>query len=172
MPSTRPTVLKSFAARSHDHGHCVETALAKAERACAASGRRLTPLRRRVLELIWASHLPVKAYDLLALLGQERAQAAPPTVYRALDFLLEAGLIHRLTSLNAYIGCGEPLEGHVSQFLICTQCGTVAELAAPQLSAYVDECARRLHFKVVRETIEVAGECRDCQQTEQGTLHE
>jgi hypothetical protein len=82
--------------------------------------QRLTPLRRRVLELIWNSHLPVKAYELLSQLAQERAQAAPPTVYRALEFLQDAGLVHRIASLNAFVGCGEPLAGHVSQFLICT----------------------------------------------------
>ena len=86
------TVLKSFASPAHDHGRCIKTALVKAERACAASGKRLTPLRRRVLELIWNSHLPVKAYELLSQLAQERAQAAPPTVYRALEFLQDQGL--------------------------------------------------------------------------------
>ena len=160
------TVLKSFASPAHDHGRCIKTALVKAERACTTSGKRLTPLRRRVLELIWNSHLPVKAYELLSHLAQERAQAAPPTVYRALEFLQDAGLVHRIASLNAFVGCGEPLAGHVSQFLICTRCGTVAELAEPALSAGIAASAQRLGFKVARETIEVEGRCRDCQKAE------
>ena len=165
MNQVRETVLKSFATAAHDHGRCIKTALAKAEQACVTSGKRLTPLRRRVLELVWGSHEPVKAYELLALLGQEREQAAPPTVYRALDFLQDAGLVHRIASLNAFVGCGEPREGHVSQFLICTACGTVAELADPALSRRIADCAERLGFRVARETMEIEGTCRNCQKT-------
>ncbi len=162
MNTADHTVLRRFANGVHDHGRCVSGAMAKAELACAASGRRLTPLRRRVLELVWGSHLPVKAYDVLAILGQERAQAAPPTVYRALDFLQSVGLVHRIASLNAFVGCGEPQRGHVGQFLICTQCGAVAELADPALAQRVRRSAERLGFAVQRETIEVEGVCRSC----------
>lgn len=171
MNQLRETVLKSFASAAHDHGRCVKTALSKAEEACSRSGKRLTPLRRRVLELVWGSHMPVKAYDLLAILGQEREQAAPPTVYRALDFLQDAGLVHRIASLNAFVGCGAPEEGHVSQFLICTACGTVAELADPALSARIADCAERLGFRVARETMEIEGICRHCQKTGKAPAH-
>lgn len=155
-------VLRGFAAGRHDHQRCIATALSKADAACSASGRRLTPLRRRVLELVWGSHTPVKAYDLLATLGRERNQAAPPTVYRALDFLQEAGLVHRIASMNAYVGCGEPGETHAGQFLICKRCGTVAELDEPALSATIAASAARLGFEVRRETIEIEGLCADC----------
>ncbi|MSQ69535.1 MAG: transcriptional repressor [Gammaproteobacteria bacterium] len=164
MTIAKQTVLKSFAAVVHDHGRCVTTALAKAETACATAGKRLTPLRRRVLELVWGSHLPVKAYDLLAILGREREQAAPPTVYRALDFLQQVGLVHRIASLNAFVGCGEPLQGHVSQFLICTQCGTVAELANLGLSTSISASAEALGFQATRQTIEVEGICKHCRK--------
>jgi Fur family zinc uptake transcriptional regulator len=157
-------VLRGFASGRHDHRRCVATALSKADAACSASGRRLTPLRRRVLELVWGSHTPVKAYDLLATLGRERDQAAPPTVYRALDFLQEAGLVHRIASLNAYVGCGEPGETHAGQFLICVRCGTVAELDEPALSATIAASAARLGFEVRRETIEIEGVCADCRR--------
>ncbi|MCC7121167.1 MAG: transcriptional repressor [Gammaproteobacteria bacterium] len=157
-------VLRSFTPARHDHRRCVSAALSKADATCNASGRRLTPLRRRVLELVWRSHTPVKAYDLLAALGREREQAAPPTVYRALDFLLEAGLVHRIASLNAFVGCGEPGPGHTGQFLICTACGTVAELDEPALSKTIAASAERLGFEVRRETIEIAGLCAGCRR--------
>ena len=163
------TVLRKFTPARHDHQRCVATALAKAEEACAASGKRLTPLRRKVLELVWSSHLPVKAYDLLAQLGSGRDQAAPPTVYRALDFLQEAGLVHRIASLNAFVGCGEPRARHVGQFLICIQCGAVAEMADAEVSARIEQRAEKLGFRVVRETIEVEGTCRDCRRKPGGS---
>ena len=162
-------VLRKFTPARHDHQRCVKTALAKAEEACATSGKRLTPLRRRVLELVWSSHLPVKAYDLLARLGSGREQAAPPTVYRALDFLQDAGLVHRIASLNAFVGCGEPRSHHVGQFLICTRCGAVAEMADADVSARIEQRAEQMGFRVARETIEVEGTCRDCRRKPEGS---
>jgi Fur family zinc uptake transcriptional regulator len=159
-------VLRSFTPARHDHRRCVSLALSKADATCSASGLRLTPLRRRVLELVWGSHTPVKAYDLLSTLGKERNQAAPPTVYRALDFLLEAGLVHRIASLNAFVGCGEPGAGHSGQFLICTACGTVAELDEPALTRTIAASAERLGFEVRRETVEIAGLCAGCRRNE------
>ena len=102
-----------LASRPHDHSHCVTHALGEAESLCTKSGVRLTDLRRRVLELVWQSHKPLGAYDILAVLSeQDGRRAAPPTVYRALDFLLENGLVHRIASLNAFIGCNHPGHAH------------------------------------------------------------
>ncbi|MHA1109066.1 MAG: transcriptional repressor, partial [Alphaproteobacteria bacterium] len=95
-------ILAPFRATGHDHKRCIAEALAAAEEICARQSVKLTDLRRRVLELIWDRHEPVRAYDLLDQLRAGRRSAAPPTIYRALDFLLEAGLIHRIESLNAY----------------------------------------------------------------------
>src|SRR3546814_13619005 len=98
-----------LACTPHDHDHCVSHALAEADSLCARQGVRLTALRKRVLELVWQSHKPLGAYDILAqLTEQDGRRAAPPTVYRALDFLLENGLVHRIASLNAFIGCNHP----------------------------------------------------------------
>jgi Fur family zinc uptake transcriptional regulator len=109
----------------HGHGHCIASALAEARGLCQEKGVRLTPLRDKVLELVWQSHQPVGAYEVLAELGrQEDCPAQPPTVYRFLDFLLEQGLIHRLSSMNAYIGYPHPGEHHHSCFLICEGCRT------------------------------------------------
>ncbi|NAT18288.1 Fur family transcriptional regulator, partial [Pseudomonas syringae pv. actinidifoliorum] len=104
MPNT------PLASRPHDHSHCVHSALAEAETLCTQQGLRLTTLRRRVLELVWQSHKPLGAYDILAVLSEEDGRrAAPPTVYRALDFSSwKNGLVHRIASLNAFTGCNHP----------------------------------------------------------------
>lgn len=158
------SVIQDFPPPDHDHDHCVGDALAEAERICLARGERLTPLRRRVLELVWLSHRPVKAYDLLEALSRERKRAAPPTVYRALEFLRDAGLVHRLESLNAFLGCAKPSQRHSAQFLICEGCGAVAEMDDATLTAKIAANAKRLGFTVADEKIEVKGQCRACRQ--------
>ena len=155
-------ILADFKSKSHDHRHCVAAALAAAEELCADRGLRLTALRRRVLELIWGRHRPARAYDLLDQLRGERRRAAPPTVYRALEFLLAHGLVHRIETLNAYVGCGEPGSRHAGQFLICRDCHAVAELDDPEIAHIVADKADRLGFRVQRQTIEVIGICPDC----------
>ncbi|QBQ54572.1 Fur family transcriptional regulator [Nitrosococcus wardiae] len=155
-------ILVPFRGPSHNHYHCIRDALAVAEKTCASRGLRLTKLRRRVLELVWEHHVPVKAYDILDQLRQEHRGAAPPTVYRALDFLLQAGLIHRLETLNAYVGCGDPDRPHIGQFLLCRQCGTVAELDAPEITGILSREARHLGFRVDRQTVEIRGLCPQC----------
>lgn len=156
-------VIQGFESVEHDHQHCVADALSEAERVCTERGERFTPLRRTVFELLWSSHKPVKAYDLLAQLALTHDRPAPPTVYRALDFLQEAGLVHKLESLNAYIGCGEPGRRHQGQFMICEQCGVVAELDDEALTSLIDTNARKIGFKVNDETIEISGLCKHCQ---------
>lgn len=155
-------VLAPFRPVGHNHRKCVADALAAAEDICAEQGVSLTALRRRVLELIWNRHEPVGAYELLDQLRAVHRGAAPPTVYRALDFLLKAGLVHRIESLNAYVGCGGPASSHGGQFFLCTGCGRVAELDDEDISHRVTERARRLGFSVRRQTIEIMGLCSQC----------
>ena len=147
----------------HDHRKCVHTALSTAEAVCNARGEKLTPVRKRVLELVWASHRPVGAYALLDSLRADGRSAAPPTVYRALEFLLAQGLVHRVESLNAYLGCAHPADGHVAQFLICRQCGTAAELEESDIATAIDRHAKRAGFAVERRTVEATGLCAACQ---------
>jgi Fur family zinc uptake transcriptional regulator len=156
------TWLRAFKPPRHRHADCVSGALAAAERSCAVHGQRLTELRRRVLELVWESHRPIKAYDVLARLQQERNGAAPPTVYRALEFLRTEGLVHRIESLNAFVGCGEPARAHTGQFLICRRCGAVAEMDDAELSDLIAGKAGKMGFRVDRETIEIEGVCGEC----------
>ena len=142
----------------HDHGHCVATALATAEAECRRRGARLTDIRRQVLELVWRSHVPVGAYALLEALGK----AAPPTVYRALDFLLAHGLIHRIETLNAYVGCPHPGHGAAGQFLLCRRCGAAAELNDAGIELAVARAAAALGFSIAALTVEAEGVCRFC----------
>jgi len=155
-------MLAPFSAAPHDHDDCVRDALAAAELFCQARGARLTPIRRRVLELVWASHEPVGAYGLLDRLAAEGGKAVPPTVYRALDFLMEHGLVHRLERLNAYVGCAHRHGPHAAQFLICTGCGRVAELDDPDIGAALTGSAQSRGFSITRQTVEAEGICSDC----------
>lgn len=156
--------------------------LARAEAACERRGARLTELRRTVLGLILAADRPVGAYDLLDRLRNGRRQAAPPTVYRALDFLLEQGLIHRIERLSAFVGCvshgdvgagggGTGSEGagdghahhHAAQFLICRDCGRVTELDDHGLVYALTAAAARQGFQVGgASTVEAEGTCAAC----------
>jgi Fur family transcriptional regulator, zinc uptake regulator len=160
-----------FAPAGHDHRACVDVALSAADAVCAARDVRLTPLRRRVLELVWHNHNPVGAYAILEAMQADRwtgskadtrGPVAPPTVYRALDFLLENGLVHRIEMLNAYIGCCQPGARHSGQFLLCGACGSAAELASDALLATIDSEAQRRGFSVRRVMVEVEGLCPDC----------
>lgn len=146
----------------HDHPN-VEARLLEAENQCISTGARLTPLRKEVLELILNASGPVGAYDLLAKLkGNSERPAAPPTVYRTLDFLLEKGFIHRLTSINAYIPCCHPREGHQAAFLICTGCNSVKEASALGLIQQLDLLATSDQFKAHHSIIEISGLCQQC----------
>ena len=169
---TDGNILAPFQPKNHDHGKCVAEAIETAEARCARDGRSFTPLRRRVLELVWSSHGPVGAYELLDELRAERRGAAPPTIYRALDFLLGNGLIHRIESLNAYVGCGSPDQHsdqhHGGQFLICRDCGAVAELDDPAIADTIATRASALGFGVECQTIEVTGLCPRCTQAPEG----
>lgn len=148
----------------HDHTACVAQALDAADAECRRSGARLTELRRRVLELVWCSHRPVGAYAVLESLGRDGFCAAPPTVYRALDFLLAQGLVHRIERLNAFIGCAHPGKPHGAHFLLCEKCGAAAELDDARIDEAVEAAAGRLGFTVSRKTVEIEGLCPACQE--------
>lgn len=154
----------AFAEPGHDHAVCVEDALAEADLRCRANAVRLTAQRRRVLELVWRAHTPVGAYALLERLREDGVAAQPPTVYRALDFLVENGLVHRIESLNAFVGCARPDKAHVAQFLICSQCRATAELDEATIQGAIAEGAAAAGFSVLRATVEIAGLCPNCRR--------
>ena len=152
----------TFPDDTHDHGACISQALGAAAELCSKRGARLTALRRRVLEIVWQSHKPLGAYTILEVLTADGRSAAPPTVYRALDFLVAHGLVHKLASLNAFVGC--PAPGHVgtSQFLICRHCGVTAEVDDQAVEAAIDNTAAAHGFRPVGYMVEISGLCPTC----------
>ena len=153
----------AFLDAGHDHDHCLEGALGRAAALCEERGVRLTPLRKRVLELIWSGHKPLGAYEILDILRTERRGPVPPTVYRALDFLLRNGLVHRIESLNSFVGCPNPDSHHGGQFLICRSCGMTGELNDSRIDDAILKSAAKAGFAVGRRTIEIEGLCPHCQ---------
>lgn len=165
MPPVK--ILRKFTQGRHKHSTCVTAALDAAITNCRLVGERLTPLRRQVLELVWSSHGPIKAYDILDAMRAKKRGAAPPTVYRALDFLQQQGLVHKIESLNAYIGCGAPGHDGTGQLLICRDCGEVAEMDDAEIIELIAAKSRNLGFKIVSPTIEITGLCGRCQARHQ-----
>lgn len=152
-----------FINAKHNHQDCIKRALRRAEALCQRSKKRFTETRRRVLEIVWSQHKPIGAYEVLDLLQQE-GRSAPPKVYRALDFLQQMGLVHRIASLNAYVGCTAPGEPHDGHFLICESCRALAELDAPSITNAINQSAENSGFVSHRHTVEIMGLCPDCRQ--------
>lgn len=148
----------------HDHTACTKSALESAETLCRKKGVRLTAIRRRVLELVWNSHKAVKAYDILESLDASDGALAPATVYRALDFLQQQGLVHKVESLNAFVGCAHPADSHDCQFFICDDCGDVSECCDNTLTQRIRKNATLAGFRPRRQMLEVRGTCSGCRQ--------
>jgi Fur family transcriptional regulator, zinc uptake regulator len=149
-------------APTHNHDVCRSRAVQTADRLCAERGVQLTTIRRQVLELIWGSHRAVKAYDLLDQMKPEQQSAKPATVYRALDFLLEQGLIHRVESLNAFIGCSCSERQHEQLLLICVGCNEVEERPGVMVMEAVSRELELAGFTVHHKAIEIQGLCKSC----------
>ncbi|MBQ2260080.1 MAG: transcriptional repressor [Loktanella sp.] len=145
----------------HDHDNCISAALAAADAACAARKVKLSPVRRRVLEILLESHVALGAYDVLARLDAEGLGSKPPVAYRALSFLVEQGFVHRIERLNAFIACAHPGANHNPAFMICRKCGTVAEAQASSRS--LAQAAAANGFQLEQTVIEAEGLCPTCQ---------
>jgi Fur family transcriptional regulator, zinc uptake regulator len=137
--------------------------LSEAEQRCDAAGESLTPLRRKVLELLMDEPGPAKAYDLLPKLDTDKGPAKPPTIYRALDFLVRMGLAHRIESLNAFVACDVGACARSTIFLICESCGGAEEFDAGHALVDLTEAASRDGFAIKRTMIEASGVCSTCQ---------
>ncbi|OJY25416.1 MAG: Fur family transcriptional regulator [Rhodobacterales bacterium 65-51] len=148
----------------HDHHLCSDAVMSQAEAMLAASGARLTPVRRRVLEILLEQHRAMGAYDVLQRLAAEGFGNQPPVAYRALDFLVEQGLAHRIQRLNAFTACMHPGEAHAPAFLICQGCNTVAEAPAAPVRAALESAAADLGFTVERASVEALGLCPACRE--------
>jgi Fur family zinc uptake transcriptional regulator len=162
----------NLAFAEHNHAHCIDTAITTAQRLCEERDVRLTPLRQQVLQLVWQSHKPLGAYAILDLLiaqqpGERTRRQAPPTVYRALEFLLEHGLVHRINSLNAFIGCSQPRAQHRSHFLICQQCKSTVEIVDTTLDKAIHKLAQQAEFTETGSFVEIIGSCSACRRITQ-----
>lgn len=154
--------LPDLAFAPHDHQHCAAEALARAETSVQMTGARLTPVRRRTLEILLESHKAMGAYDVLARLSTDGFGNQPPVAYRALEFLVDQGLAHRIQRLNAFTACVHPGEDHAPAFLICRICQGVAETAAEPARLALEAEARKAGFTVERSTFEALGLCPIC----------
>ena len=156
--------MKSLGFANHDHVACIETGVAAAAAHCAERGLQLTPVRKRVLEILLKEHRAMGAYDILDVLRGEGFNSQPPVAYRALDFLVGQGFVHRVEGLNAFVACSHPGVQHDAAFLICRGCRTVAETEIP-VSA-LNAASKQAGFNMEGATVEVQGRCSDC--TEDG----
>jgi Fur family zinc uptake transcriptional regulator len=151
-----------FPAPDHDHENCTSAAIAHAEELCAARAQRLTPMRRRVLETLLASHKPLGAYEIIERLATQN-RPAPITVYRALDFLRDNALVHRIESRNAFVACVHHHAGSDPVvFLICERCGSVGEATGGGIADALKASCRAAGFAAKSPVIEIAGICSHC----------
>jgi|SRR5262249_36822295 len=154
-----------FPSPDHDHARCSADTLAHAEALCAERGQRLTPMRRRVLEILAASHRPLGAYEIMDEVAHKGARPAPITVYRALEFLREHGLVHRIESRNAFLAC---VHNHRSDalvaFLICERCGAVGEAAAAAVGQTLAAAVKSAGFAPKTSVVEITGVCSHCRK--------
>ncbi|MEM9707734.1 MAG: Fur family transcriptional regulator [Pseudomonadota bacterium] len=146
----------------HDHNVCAETALKRAEKEVGERGLRLTPVRRRALEILLEEHRALGAYEVLERLAAEGFGAQPPVAYRALDFLVEHGLAHRIQRLNAFAACMHAGLDHEPVFFICRDCKMVAETPAAPVRRAIQDAADRIGFQPVHAHVEVLGVCPAC----------
>jgi Fur family zinc uptake transcriptional regulator len=144
------------------HQNCVDNALEQAQLVCDDNDSRFTTLRKRVLELVWARHEPVKAYDLLSELQKEDKAAKPSTVYRTLDFLLDLGLVHKIYRQNAYVGCVNPQEERPCFFLVCNNCNRITEKHDEEYKKLIEKISRKHQFKMRDSSFEIEGLCNHC----------
>lgn len=155
----------AFPAPDHDHGRCAADAMSHAERQCAERGQKFTPIRRRVLQALLASHKPLGAYEIIDDLARAMPRPAPITIYRALEFLMENGLVHRIESRNAFLAC---VHNHdtapVVALLICDRCGSVGEISAAPLARSVAEMVDGTGFSPKLSVVEITGLCGHCQR--------
>ncbi len=153
----------TLAFQSHDHSHCSGDLIQRAEQIAAARGARLTPVRRRTLEILLEQHRALGAYEVLDRLAQDGFGNKPPVAYRALDFLVEQGLAHRIARLNAFMACTHPGQSHSPAVLICRTCQTVAEAAGDPVHRAIDAAAAATGFVVESASVEILGQCPACQ---------
>ena len=148
----------------HDHTHCTSGVLNHADQLAEEKGLRLTPVRRATLEILLSDHRAMGAYEVLEKLQEKGFGNQPPVAYRALDFLVDNGLAHRVQRLNAFAACTQPSKQHRPVFLICKECEQVAEADAGDVQDALSDAAAKVDFAIERFNVEVLGLCPTCQK--------
>ena len=160
MTPTKP----AFPAPDHDHHRCAADAITHAEQVCKERAQKFTPIRRQVLQALLSSHRLLGAYEVIDELAKSMPRPAPITVYRALDFLMENGLVHRIESRNAFLACGHDHDtSAMVAFLICEQCGSVGEIPASRVAQSLSDAVRTTGFTPKLSVVEITGTCAHCQ---------
>ena len=149
----------------HNHEFCIDKATADIAQYCDARGLRLTKVRTDVLHILLSEHKALGAYDILEKLAHVHPSAKPPTVYRALEFLMKHGFAHKVERLNAYVACTRPGQDHAPAFMICRSCKTVAESRAPRRDSALHEAAAMAGFEIEETVLEAQGLCPLCRGT-------
>jgi len=161
MTSTKP----AFPAPDHDHNRCTAEAISHAELVCRERGQKFTPIRRQVLQALSSSHRPLGAYEVIDELAKSLPRPAPITIYRALDFLMANGLVHRIESRNAYLACAHDHDAaSLVAFLICERCGSVGEIPSAPMAQSLSAAARATGFAPKLSVVEITGTCAHCQK--------
>ena len=150
---------------NHDHGNCFDDAIKQIENYFIEKNLQLTPLRRKVFEILLRDHKPLGAYDILDTLGKEGHSSSPPIAYRVLDFLIEHGFVHKIQSLNAFIACSHPNYSHSPAFVICRKCERVAEIDKKKSGVNFQNPSIE-NFIVEKTTVEMTGVCTTCSSTQ------
>ena len=154
-----------FLGPDHNHDRCAADVIAHAEKYCATRAQRLTPIRRRVLEALAASHKPLGAYEVIDEIARKGPRPAPITIYRALDFLMANGLVHRIASRNAFLACVHNHDsGALVAFLICESCGAVGEAAGAAIAQSLSNAAKSARFTPTMSVVEITGLCSHCRE--------
>ena len=162
MTTGAPSAADPVGFESHDHAGCITSALRSAEVHCASEALRLTPVRRKVLEILLQDHRALGAYDILDRLRDSGFGSQPPVAYRALDFLVAHGFAHRIERLNAFVACAHPGERHAPAFMICRLCQSVAEALSGHRNGALGNAARAAGFQIERTVLEAEGLCPSC----------
>lgn len=159
------TLKPAFPSPNHDHGRCTADAMTHAVQRCEERGQKFTPIRKQVFEALLASHKPLGAYEIIDELAKLMPRPAPITVYRALEFLMDNGLVHRIESRNAFLACGHNHDSaSVVAFLICDKCGSVGEIPASPLADTLGDVVKGTGFAPKLSVVEITGVCEHCRK--------
>ena len=147
-----------------NHKACIDTALKEAKDICKDKELRFTEIREFILRMVWENHKPTKAYELLDKIPSMDYSPQPPTVYRALDFLLNNGFIHKINSLNAFVGCSHPLKHSECYFMICRNCDEIKECCDDKITNAIRQTLDSNQFSHKNIAIEISGNCHECSE--------